>query len=252
MTYLSIEDISVSLSGVSILEGINLKVEKGDFIGIIGPNGSGKSTLLKSLYRTIKPKHGTIYLDGTSINDMSYKQSAQSMAVVGQHNDHSFEFTVFELVMMGRAPHKKFMEADNQRDISIAEDALNKVSMMRYRDRDYSTLSGGEKQRVILARALAQETPLLILDEPTNHLDIKHQLELMNVVKALETTTIFAVHDLNIALMYCNKLCILEEGKIVSVGKPEELITSEMIRQIYGVSAEIIKHENQLHVIYKP
>lgn len=252
MTYLSIEDISVSLSGVSILEGINLQVEKGDFIGIIGPNGSGKSTLLKSLYRTIKPKHGTIYLDGTSINDMSYKQSAQSMAVVGQHNDHSFEFTVFELVMMGRAPHKKFMEADNQRDISIAEDALNKVSMMRYRDRDYSTLSGGEKQRVILARALAQETPLLILDEPTNHLDIKHQLELMSVVKALETTTIFAVHDLNIALMYCNKLCILEEGKIVSVGKPEELITSEMIRQIYGVTAEIIKHEDQLHVIYKP
>ncbi len=227
-------------------------MKKGDFIGIIGPNGSGKSTLLKSIYRTLSPNSGAIFLEGNSVEKMSYKESAKQMAVVGQHNDHSFEFTVSELVMMGRAPHKKFMERDTEKDIKIVENALKTVSMCGYKDREYSTLSGGEKQRVILARALAQESPLLILDEPTNHLDVKHQLELMSVVKALETTTIFAVHDLNIALMYCNKLCILREGKIVSVGKPEDLITTEMIRDIYGVSSKIIKDDEQLHVIYKP
>ncbi len=252
MSYLSIENISVALSGVPILKDVNLTIEKGDFIGIVGPNGSGKSTLLKSIYRTIKPQVGVVYIDGNPIADMSYRKSAQSMAVVGQHNDHCFEFTVFELVMMGRAPHKKFMERDNAKDITIVEEALQKVSMMPYIDREYSTLSGGEKQRVILARALAQKAPLLILDEPTNHLDVKHQLELMSVVKELDTTTVFAVHDLNIALMYCNKLCVIEDGRIVSIGTPEELITKEMIKTIYGVDAEIIKHDSQLHVLYKP
>lgn len=251
MSCLEIENLNVALSGKSILKDMALTVESGDFVGIIGPNGSGKSTLLKSIYRTIKPKSGTIYLDDKSIHQLPYKVTAQKMAVVGQHNDHAFDFTVYELVMMGRSPYKGFLEKDSKKDNEIVMNALDQVSLTGYEDRSYETLSGGEKQRVILARALSQESELLILDEPTNHLDVRHQLEIMEVVKNLSTTVMFAVHDLNIALMYCNKVCIIEKGRIIAAGKPKELITPEMIEQVYGVKSQIMElADGRLHVIY--
>lgn len=252
MAYLSIENLEVTLSSTPILKGMSLSLEKGDFVGVIGPNGSGKSTLLKSIYRTITPTRGSILLEGQAIQNMSYKKSAQQMAVVGQHNEQSFEFNVFDLVMMGRSPHKGFMDRDTESDFELTKEALKKVSMADFQHRNYNTLSGGEKQRVILARALTQQADLLILDEPTNHLDVKHQLEIMNVVKSLDTTVIFAVHDLNIALMYCNKICIVNDGKVVATGRPEELITPKMIKDIYGVEASIIETNSQkMHVIYE-
>ena len=174
------------------------------------------------------------------------------MGVVAQHNYYNFEFTVREVVMMGRAPHKKALERDNAKDYEIVEEALKTVGMEGFAQRSFSTLSGGEQQRVILARALAQQTPCLILDEPTNHLDITHQLQLMRIVKNLSATVISAIHDLNIAAMFCDRIYALKEGRIIAQGTPREVLTEDFIRQVYQVDAEIAKDSSgQMHILFK-
>ena len=198
---LSTENIRLSYGAQEILKGVSINGNTGEFIGIIGPNGSGKSTLLKCIYRILKPHAGQVFLDGEELSGISIRNSAKKMAVVAQHNYYNFDFSVMEVVLMGRAPHKKTMERDNAKDFQIAQKALETVEMEGFANRSFSTLSGGEQQRVILARALAQQTPCLILDEPTNHLDITHQIQLMKIVKNLKVTVISAVHDLNIAAM---------------------------------------------------
>ena len=152
---------------------------------------------------------------------------------------------------MGRAPHKKALERDNARDYEIVEEALKTVGMWEFRQRSFSTLSGGEQQRVILARALAQQTPCLILDEPTNHLDITHQLQLMKLVKQLDATIISAIHDLNIAAAFCDKLYALKDGEIVGYGTPEEVLTREFIQEVYEVEAEIARdRKGKIHILF--
>lgn len=177
------QNICVSFNAKEVLKGISLNAHKKEFVGIIGPNGSGKSTLLKCIYRTLKPQNGAVYLNGQELCNMSVRSSAQKIAVVAQHNYYNFDFSVREVVMMGRSPHKKMLQRDNAEDFQIVDAALKTVQMDTFADRCFSTLSGGEQQRVILARALAQQTPALILDEPTNHLDITHQLLLLRLVK---------------------------------------------------------------------
>ncbi|WP_330383775.1 ABC transporter ATP-binding protein [Romboutsia hominis] len=145
---------------------------------------------------------------------------------------------------MGRSPHKKIMERDSKEDFEIVDDALEKVGMIDFKERSFNTLSGGEQQRIILARALAQQTDCLVLDEPTNHLDIKHQLQLMSIVKGLNIEVIAAIHDLNIALMYCDKIYVLKDGKIIAYGTPSEVMTKELIKEVYEVDAIINKDEN--------
>ena len=214
-------------------------------MGIIGPNGSGKSTLLKCIYRVLKPSGGAVFLDGKELDTYSHKQSARQVAVVAQHNHYSFDFTVHDVVMMGRAPHKRALERDNARDYQLVAQALA--------HRSFSALSGGEQQRVILARALAQDTPCLILDEPTNHLDIKFQLQLMNLVKGLDRTVIAAIHDLNIASMYCDRLYVLKSGQVVAAGTPRQVLTPALIRQIYEVDAQVFTDsDGQMHILYRP
>ena len=205
---LSTENIRLSYGAQEILKGVSINGNTGEFIGIIGPNGSGKSTLLKCIYRILKPHAGQVFLDGEELSGISIRNSAKKMAVVAQHNYYNFDFSVMEVVLMGRAPHKKTMERDNAKDFQIAQKALETVEMEGFANRSFSTLSGGEQQRVILARALAQQTPCLILDEPTNHLDITHQIQLMKIVKNLKVTVISAVHDLNIAAMFCDRLYV--------------------------------------------
>ena len=205
------EDIQVGFHARQILKGISIESKDKELVGIIGPNGSGKSTLLKCIYRILKPDAGAVYLDGEELHSMSVKSSARKMAVVAQHNYYNFDFTVREVVLMGRAPHKKTLERDNAKDYQIVDEALKTVQMETFADRTFSTLSGGEQQRVILARALAQQTPALILDEPTNHLDITHQIMLMELVKKLNVTVISAIHDLNIAAAYCDKIYVLKD-----------------------------------------
>lgn len=245
------EQIALSYGKQQILKNVSINVHEKEFVGIIGPNGSGKSTLLKCIYRVLKPEQGCVCLGGEELLRMPYRESAQKMAVVAQHNYYNFEFSVREVVLMGRTPHKKPLEQDNAEDYRIVEEALKTVGMASFAERSFSTLSGGEQQRVILARALAQQTKCLILDEPTNHLDITHQLQLMKLVKQLDVTVISAIHDLNIAASFCDKIYTLKEGQIVGIGKPEEVLTREFIREIYQVETEIVKDsKGQMHILF--
>ena len=250
---LEAKDIEAVLGGTPILRGVSLEVDHNDFVGIIGPNGSGKSTLLKCIYRVLKPQAGIVRLDGTDIRELSYKKSAQTIAVLAQHNYYNFEFSVQDVVLMGRSPHKRTMERDNAQDYAIVAQALETVGMADMAKRSFSTLSGGEQQRVILARALAQQTPCLILDEPTNHLDIKYQLQLLDIVKGLNRTVISAIHDLNIAAMYCTWLVVMKDGKVITQGTPRQVLTPELIREVYEVEATVSTDaQGILRILYYP
>lgn len=245
------EKVDVSYGANQILKEVSIDIGAKEFVGVIGPNGSGKSTLLKCIYRVLKPDAGYIFLNEEELLHMSYRESAKKMAVVAQHNYYNFDFSVQEVVLMGRAPHKKALERDTARDYEIVKQALEKVGMESFAQRSFSTLSGGEQQRVILARALAQQTPCLILDEPTNHLDITHQLHLMKLVKQLDVTVISAIHDLNIAASFCDRIYALKDGKIVGSGTPREVLTQSFIRQVYQVETEITTDsKGRMHILY--
>ena len=247
------EDLKAVLNGNPILKGVSLQAGEKQLIGVIGPNGGGKSTLLKCIYRVLQPTGGAVFLDGKPLSEYSFRESALKIAVVAQHNYYNFDFSVQDVVLMGRSPHKKTLERDNAQDFRIVEEALTKVGMLHFAERSFSTLSGGEQQRVILARALAQQTPCLILDEPTNHLDIKYQLQLMDLVRGLDRTVITAVHDLNIAAMYCDWRYAVKDGRVVGQGTPQTLLTPEFIRQVYEVEAEVSTDRNgMLRVLYYP
>lgn len=249
---ISAEHMELSYGSTKILKDVSMMCKNKEFVGIIGPNGSGKSTLLKCIYRVLKADSGCVYLGGDSLDGMSYRESAKKMAVVAQHNYYNFEFSVREVVLMGRAPHKKPMERDNAEDYRLVDESLKKVGMEHFADRSFSTLSGGEQQRVILARALAQQTPCLILDEPTNHLDITHQLQLMKLVKNLDVTVVSAIHDLNIAAAYCDRLYVLKNGVIEGCGTPEEVLTTDFIREVYQVETELVRDSSgQMHILFK-
>ena len=244
------ENIKISLDNYDILKGINIEVDNKEIVGIIGPNGSGKSTFLKCIYRVLKPNEGVIKLNDIDINKVHLKESSKSLAVLSQHNNYNFDFTVKEAVLMGRSPHKRFLERDNKEDYDIVYDALNKVDMINFKERNFNSLSGGEQQRVILARALAQEPKCLILDEPTNHLDIKYQLQLMRIVKNLNIEVIAAIHDLNIAAMYCDKIYVLKDGEVVKYGKTTEVLTKELIKDVYEVDAEVNIRDGRVFISY--
>lgn len=247
------QQLHAVLGNTEILRGIDFEANEGEFVGIIGPNGSGKSTLLRCLYRVLTPSEGAVFLNGKKLSSYRVKESAQKLAVVAQHNYYNFEFSVRDVVMMGRAPHKRALDRDTAEDYQIMRQSLKAVGMQEFEERSFSTLSGGEQQRIILARALAQQTPCLILDEPTNHLDIKYQLWLMDIVKNLDCTVISAVHDLNIAAMYCDRLYAMKQGKLIAQGTPHELLTPDLIRELYEVDAEVsIDGKGQLRIFYCP
>ncbi len=246
--------VKMAFGQKEILKGIDFSLHNKEFVGIIGPNGSGKSTFLKCVYRIQKPTAGSIKFNGRDLDELSYRESALQLAVVAQHNFYSFDFSVLDVVLMGRSPHKKILERDNLEDFRIAREALARVGMEKFEKRSFSTLSGGEQQRVILARALTQQTECLVLDEPTNHLDIKYQLEIMDIVKSLNATVVAAVHDLNIAAMYCDRLVAIKDGRVVGVGTPKELLTEEFIYNMYEVRSKINvdKITGRMNIIYLP
>jgi len=239
---LKVSDLSFAYYDKNIIEDICLNVSRGDFVGIIGPNGSGKSTVLKNLYRALNPDSGAAELDGEDLYQMSYKKSAAKLGVVGQENFVPFDFKVEEIVAMGRSPHKKLFDGDSARDKEIVMQSRAQIGMQDMAKRNYLHLSGGEKQRVLLARVLAQQTDFLILDEPTNHLDIYYQLQIFDLVKSLGVTVLSAIHDLNIAALYCNRLYVLKEGRISRTGTPEEILTPEIIYEVYGIRADVRLH----------
>ena len=239
---LNARDVSVTLSGREIVKQVSLEVKDHRFVGLLGPNGSGKTTLLKSFYRVLKPSAGLVTLDDVDIQKLAYRDTARRMGVISQFTVMNFDFTVEEVVLMGRAPHKTAFSRDTEEDYRIAEDALRRVDMLDFRDRSFNTLSGGEKQRILLARTLAQQVELLILDEPTNHLDIKYQIQIMDVVKGLGVGVLAALHDLNLTLLYCDYVYVLKDGRIVAHGKTEDVITEQLIREVYEVECAVQRH----------
>lgn len=245
------DTIQVSFGSKTILHDISLAIQDKEFVGIIGPNGSGKSTFLKCLYRVLQPNGGKIFFDGTELSSLSHRDTALKMAVVAQHSTVNFDFSVLEMVLMGRSPYKGLLDRDQIDDYEIARHALAQVGLSDFESRNFNTLSGGEQQRVILARALAQRTECLVLDEPTNHLDIKYQLELMTIVKRLDATVVSAIHDLNLAAIYCDRIIALKDGHIVCSGTPQDVLSSDTIRHIYGVSAMVqTLPDGRLNIIY--
>jgi iron complex transport system ATP-binding protein len=236
MAKLVIENLSYEVDDTTIIRDINLAIQPGEFVGLIGPNGSGKSTLLKHVYRVLKPKTGTLLLDNERLGRLSARELARKIAVVAQEVPVEFDFSVRDIVMMGRYPYKGLFEHDTSDDEDIVMEALEEVDMLAYCDRSFLTLSGGEKQRVLIARALAQTTDFFILDEPTNHLDPGSMLHIMNIIKSLNLTTFAAIHDLNMASLYCDRVVVMNNGCLIRQGTPEEIFDPAFIAEIFGVT----------------
>jgi len=234
---LTVAGVEVQIDGHHIVRGADLVAAPGELVGLVGPNGCGKSTLLRSIYRVLRPVAGLITLGDQDLWGLPARQAAQRTAVVAQEAPTEFDFTVEEVVAMGRSPHKRPFERDNEQDRQLCRRSLERVGMGAAGARDFATLSGGEKQRVLLARALAQQTALLLLDEPTNHLDIRYQLEVFALVRGLGVTTVAAVHDLNLAAAYCDRIYVMQAGQLVAEGPPDGVLTPGLIAEVFGVAA---------------
>lgn len=248
---LKVENIEYKTKQIKILRGVSLQVHPGEFVGVIGPNGSGKSTLLKNIYRMLTPTSGEILLDGKSLIKMSNRKMAERLAVVAQESEANFDFTVGEVVQMGRYPRKKMMEAANDEDREIVKQSLGMVGMDEFLERSFLTLSGGEKQRVLIARALAQETEMIILDEPTNHLDIGSQIKTLSLLKNSGKTVLTALHDLSLAARFCDRAYVLKGGRNLCDGQPETLISSELVKELYQIDAEVFTRKDRIYIDYK-
>jgi iron complex transport system ATP-binding protein len=251
MSQLIVDGVSVEIEGRRLVDQVLLDVAPGQFVGLVGPNGSGKSSLLRTIYRVLKPSAGRIVHLGDEVWKVSARQAARRMAVVAQERMGEFDFTVDEIVMMGRTPHKRLLDTDTAADRELVERCLGQVAMRHCAGRLFQSLSGGEKQRVLVARALAQQAEFLVLDEPTNHLDIRHQLELLELIGRLGTTTLAALHDLNLAARYCDRLAMLCEGRLVAVGPPAEVLTAERISAVYGVEATVGEANGLLRIDFR-
>ncbi|HBJ1650748.1 ABC transporter ATP-binding protein [Clostridium botulinum] len=239
MFKVKVRNLRFSIDKKEILKDISFDIKKGSFVGIIGPNGSGKSTLLKNIYRLYKPSSGSILLDNKELAKMKHKDCAKEIAVLSQESNTHFDFTVEQIVKMGRYPYKSIFEDYSKDDLQMVKEMLKKVGLESYSSRSFSELSGGEKQRTLIARALVQNTKFLILDEPTNHLDIGYQIQLMDLVKSLNITTLSAIHDMNLASMYCDYLIVMKDGRIKNFGTVEEVINPEMLKEVFGVNAYV-------------
>ncbi len=242
MTHLSVRDLCLRLGGRVFLDSIGLELEPGSFTGLVGPNGSGKSSLLKSIYRVLRPASGAVLIDGDDVASLRPRAAARAMAVLAQDTPVDAELTVLEMVMLGRIPHQHALRGADDRDLAAVRRSLRLVGAEHLAARPWQTLSGGERQRAALARALAQEAPLLILDEPTNHLDIRHQLELLEIVRASGISTLAALHDLNLAAHFCDHLVVVDEGRVVAHGPPEAVLVAEVITPVFGVEVDRVTH----------
>ena len=239
MKEIRIENLHFRIGAKEILRGITADLPADHFVALLGPNGCGKSTLLKHLYRVHRVQEGAVAMDDMPIDAIPLRAAAQEIGVMGQFHAVDFDFSVEEIVLMGRAPYKESFEEDTEEDRALVSAALARVGMMDAAERSFNELSGGEQQRVMLARCLVQEPQLLILDEPTNHLDIKYQLHILELVKGLGIGVIAALHDLNLAAMYADLLVVMKEGRIDRIGTPQEIITKDMLAHIYGVRANV-------------
>ncbi|MEU9517472.1 ABC transporter ATP-binding protein [Streptomyces sp. NPDC048224] len=238
---LSAERVSRTAGGRLVLDGVDLSPRTGATTGLLGPNGSGKSTLLRMLAGVLAPASGVVTLDGRPLDRVARRDVARRVAVVEQQTDTQVELTVRDVVRLGRIPHRRAWAPASAADEEAVADALDRTGLTGQTERLWHTLSGGERQRVQIARALAQQPRELLLDEPTNHLDVQHQLDVLALVAALPVTSVIALHDLNLAAMYCDHLVVLAEGRVVARGAPEEVLTADLVAKVYRVDAEITR-----------
>ncbi|GAA1746856.1 iron complex transport system ATP-binding protein [Dietzia kunjamensis subsp. schimae] len=242
--------VSWSVRGRTILDDVTVAPAPGTMVGVLGPNGSGKSTLLRILTGLLRPDTGSVHLDGTDIRSIPRKRLSRRVALVAQEATTDQNPTVREVIELGRIPHRAAWSGPGPGDDGVVRRAAATTGLGDRLDQRYATLSGGERQRVQIARALAQEPGVLVLDEPTNHLDIRHQLDLLALVRATDTTVIAALHDLTLAATFCDHLIVLSGGRLVTGGAPHEVLTADLIREVYGVEAEVTHDGRGAHVRY--
>lgn len=246
MIDIRLNQVSFSYNDNPVLRHIDLAVEKGEMVALLGPNGSGKTTLIKLVSGVLRPSEGQIHLDGSVLSRLKRREVARRVAVVPQQFNMPFAFSVGELVLLGRTPFHSLFSDEGERDHRVVEQAIECLGIDGLKGRFFNELSGGERQKAILAMALAQEPKLLLLDEPTAHLDINHQVEILDLVKSLNReqglTIIGAVHDLNLAALYFDRVILLKAGRIFADGTPTEVLTEKAIKDVFSASVLVTKH----------
>lgn len=240
---LSLADVTCGYGPAPVLHDVSLEVRRGEVVGLVGPNGSGKTTLVRVASRALRPAEGVVRVDGRDPYGMTAREAARLVAVVPQDMLPAFSFTVLETVLMGRTPYLSSFGGGREEDWARARAAMVATGIQHLGDRSVDELSGGERRRVVLAQALAQDAPMLLLDEPTTHLDIRHVLDVLAIVRRLaerDGTAVLAIHhDLNLAVATCDRLVALHHGRVVARGTPEEVVTHDLLRSIYGVEADV-------------
>jgi len=253
---LNINNIHFSYGSLNVLNGISLTFQDSTFYAIIGPNGCGKSTLLKCMYSFLKPNKGSIEINNSNLLHMNHKKRASEISYVAQSVETSFDFTVKDIVSMGRNPYVKRFSTLSKTDISHVYQAMNQTSVLEYKNKSVNELSGGEKQRAFIARALAQDTKIILLDEPVSMLDINHQIEIMDTIKLLSKkhnrTVICVLHDLNLASMYADRVILMNNGKVRSIGTPNEVLTKKNIKEVYKTDINIITNADKTSKLIMP
>jgi iron complex transport system ATP-binding protein len=241
-----------------VLNNVDLSIEPGEMVGLLGPNGSGKTTLIKLANGILRPTQGEVRLDATGLRQLSRKSIARCIAMVPQQFHISFAFTVKEVVALGRIPFMKAFAEESEADGRLVHDALELVGVSELAQRRFDELSGGERQKIVLAMALAQQPRLLLLDEPTAHLDICHQVEILEMVKALNKeqglTVVAAIHDLNLASLYFNRLVLLKDGRVLADGSPSQVLTEPIIAEVFSASVRVEPHPvvGTPHIVVMP
>ncbi|MGO7030777.1 ABC transporter ATP-binding protein [Rhizobium ruizarguesonis] len=238
---ISVDEVSFAAGDTVIVNGVSLTVERGKVLGLLGPNGSGKSSLLRLICRLRRVHSGIIRLGDDDISSLSRAALARRVAFVEQQSTTDTQLTVRDVVRLGRTPHRGLLSSWGAGDDAAVDEALSRTGMRERAGQLWQTLSGGERQRVHIARSLAQAPSELLLDEPTNHLDIQHQLDILSLISKLGITCIVALHDLNLAAMFCDRLAVLQKGEVVASGAPEEVLTEDMIGRVFGVRAHVQK-----------
>ncbi len=252
---LSIENLQFGYDkNYNVLENVSLNVGKGELFGIFGPNGTGKSTLFKCIIGFLKPKKGSIYINDTDLLNLPTEEIAKLISYVPQEHKPPFPYLVKDIVLMGRTPHLGGVFGPGENDLKKASEALSTIGVEHLANRPYTDLSGGQRQLVLLARALSQETKIMILDEPTSALDFKNQVKIWNILKKLTQkgiSVIVSVHDPNHMLWYCDNIAILNKGKILATGKPEKILTENILNELYGEICDIKEYGDLKFVIPK-
>lgn len=235
---IDIHNLTVQFGQKLVLDQLNLQVEEGTFCALLGPNGCGKTTLLRCIGGLLRPDEGRVLIDGKPIEKYTIRERAQKISLVRQQQATDLEFSAFEMVLMGRNPYQRRLQNESQADWDLVEQCMRQTGTWHLRFAHPHEMSGGELQRVMIARALAQTTPIMLLDEPTSNLDIAHQLEIMEILKSLKKTILIVVHDLNLALQYCPQAVLLNKGKVFAQGPTAETLTPHNVERLYGVRAE--------------